>query len=242
MRKLTRPAILDSLNPSPVPLLQALGSSLTDWMLAAIAEKDYGMDAEEHYELLLRTRDACRAGDGSQLAATEVIWLTIHDNPDTRHGHIRRAFASLVAMHTLTIQEQNCFHTEKMVACLAADALAIGGSLPALTLRYLAWFSPLATHEDGIRVHAVLALTILAVDRGERPEVLEALIDWVYATESETHRGIRWANRWLLGHGIGCSVFLWDPMIHKVLLKYRPRLSNELQRKIHELGKRLLAE
>jgi hypothetical protein len=222
-------------------LLAAISPRIDDETLLAIAEADYGMEADVHLAALRLIRD-----EGAVLAPMdwcphEVLTLIRWSEPDEPteragrtglRGHLMRAFACAALMRAEAEPAQRDFvlGESDTLAQLLASAVALGRRVQEAAARFLAWritFRHEGEDERPFFAFALLFVLVLLAD-GRFPEGgIAALAEEVIAEEAR-ERQARGEYRvsthpWLLG-------LTTYNQRHEVWLSHARRLRAEAQR------------
>jgi hypothetical protein len=228
---------LNRFNPSERILLDWLRKRVNDSMLRNIAEADYGMDAENHFQVLAKVRDGEQLPVPLRWVPREVLELIRWSQPDKpsckpgfrgTRGHLMRAFACTLLLRAAA-EPENIDYTSgeyETIIQLVESAIALGNEATEATLSFLCWCFPLvsALNERPFYAMAILLLQVFLSKHDKHGEDLLVTCGWVINEEARVRSNDVWnlavSNWWLLGLTFHSQRHqAWETLTRKILLE-----------------------
>ena len=253
-------ALLRRFAPSETVLFDWLRPQINDTLLAEIADADYGMEAEAHFQALKHIRNRDKIPAPLAWVPREVLDLTRWSEPDNVTwkqsgtgvpGHLMRLFCCAVLLRAAAVQQYaDTYDGEnETIVQLVASALKLGRDAIAPALSLLSWRVLSLPGENDERPFFAVGILLLAasVYRAEQNgEFLRQLSDWVMVEEArsrimQTNYYGNPADPWLLGltyHAIKQDT--WKALAHQVLIDPPQPHPTAAAAILHNIGTRVV--
>lgn len=189
------PELARAFPPSPNALLDLLRTRVDDGMLLDIARADYGMDADEHLEVLRAIRDTGAVRVPLGWVPQEVLELIRWSEPEDpewkpgdvgERGHLMRAFSCAALLRAAAESGNPLDGENSTLAQLVASTLTLGRDAQVAAARFLTWRVPMlkADEERPFFAFALLFLAVLLREERLSDEALAGAAEWMIAEEA----------------------------------------------------------